>query len=246
MTGAGELRRDADAYELAGDLARRQAEQQSSLSPRRASWDGTWRMAVAVTAGPRPAAVRTDLRRALGRARLAEWREGVWIRPRNLEMIEDARCAWLDVRPDADPAALAAALFAPEAWSRDGAWCGRTVGDCDRVARGRPGACHRPRLRGRCSRVAARARRSPAAGRAPPARLARRRAASGLRGVRAAVPLGRARLVPLAAVRVSHAAPAASSRRSSYSRRAAAITVPFDAAHSVRAGADRAPTVQGR
>ena len=70
MTAAGELRHDADAYELAGDLARRQEEQQSSLAPRRTGWDGTWRMAVAVADGQHPAAVRTRAaRRALGAAR---------------------------------------------------------------------------------------------------------------------------------------------------------------------------------
>ncbi len=119
MTAAGELRRDGDAYELSGGLARRQEEQRTSLRPQLERWDGTWRMAVAVATGPRPAAVRADLRVALRRSRLAEWREGVWIRPRNVEMIEDPRCSWLDARPDDDPAALAAALFAPARWRRE-------------------------------------------------------------------------------------------------------------------------------
>lgn len=118
MTAAGELRHEAGTYELTGALARRQAEQQSSLRPQLGRWDGTWRMAVALTAGARPAAVRADVRVALHRARLAEWREGVWLRPRNLELVEDARCAWLDARPDDDDAALAATLFAPGAWAR--------------------------------------------------------------------------------------------------------------------------------
>jgi phenylacetic acid degradation operon negative regulatory protein len=118
MTAADELRRDDDAYELTGSLARRQAEQESSLRPRVGPWNGTWRMAVALTGGARPASVRADVRVALQRARLAEWRDGVWLRPRNVDVVEDPRCAWLDVRPDDDPTALAAALFAPEAWAR--------------------------------------------------------------------------------------------------------------------------------
>ena len=65
----------------------------------------------------RPAAVRADVRTALARARLAEWREGVWIRPANLGTDEDPRCAWLDVRPDDDAVALAEQLFAPVEWS---------------------------------------------------------------------------------------------------------------------------------
>jgi phenylacetic acid degradation operon negative regulatory protein len=66
----------------------------------------------------RPAPVRADTRAALRRARFAEWREGVWIRPDNLDRVEDPRCAWLDVRPDDDPVALASELFAPSRWSR--------------------------------------------------------------------------------------------------------------------------------
>lgn len=119
MTAAGELRRDGDGYELSGRLARRQEEQRASLRPELDRWDGTWRMAVAVARGPRPAAVRADLRVVLRRSRLAEWREGVWIRPRNLEVVEDPRCAWLDARPDDDPVALAAALFGVARWRRE-------------------------------------------------------------------------------------------------------------------------------
>ena len=119
MTAAGELLRDAAGrYELVGGLARRQQEQESSLDARPARWNGFWRMAVAVGEA-RPAGVRADVRAALKRARLAEWREGVWIRPANLtDLVEDARCAWLDAVPDDDPVALATALFAPQRWSR--------------------------------------------------------------------------------------------------------------------------------
>lgn len=116
MTAAGELRRAGSAYELVGGLARRQREQEASLTPHRRRWTGTWRMAV-VVGEARPAAVRADVRAALVRARLAEWREGVWIRPANLDTDEDPRGAWLDVRPDDDPVELAARLFAPGDWS---------------------------------------------------------------------------------------------------------------------------------
>ncbi len=58
------------------------------------------------------------MRAAFRRARLAEWREGVWLRPDNLELVEDPRAAWLDVRPDDDPVALANRLFAPDRWNR--------------------------------------------------------------------------------------------------------------------------------
>jgi phenylacetic acid degradation operon negative regulatory protein len=75
-------------------------------------------MAIAIGRDARPAPVRAEMRATLRRARLAEWREGVWIRPDNLEVIEDPRGAWLDARPDADPVALAARLFHPAQWSR--------------------------------------------------------------------------------------------------------------------------------
>ena len=118
MTQAGELVRDDRGYEIVGGLAQRQDEQQSRLESYPARWNGRWRMAVAV-GDARPAAVRSDVRVALRRAGLAEWREGVWIRPANLpDLAEDPRCSWLDVTPDDDPVVLANRLFAPSAWSR--------------------------------------------------------------------------------------------------------------------------------
>lgn len=117
MTAAGELERnEAGDYVLVGSLARRQREQQASLMAQPARWDGTWRMAIAVGEA-RPAGVRADVRLSLKRSRLAEWREGVWIRPANVpDLVEDPRCAWLDARPDGDPAGLADALFSPRRW----------------------------------------------------------------------------------------------------------------------------------
>ena len=118
MTAAGELVRGEHGYELVGGLARRQVEQESSLDARTLRWRGEWRMAV-VVGEARPAQVRSDLRVALRRARMAEWREGVWLRPANLaDLVEDPRCAWLDVRPEHDAEELAAQLFDPSAWGR--------------------------------------------------------------------------------------------------------------------------------
>jgi phenylacetic acid degradation operon negative regulatory protein len=120
MTAASELRRDGDRYELVGNLARRREEQEAALVPDRRPWDGGWRMAVAVGSA-RAAPVRAEMRTAFRRARLAEWREGVWLRPDNVEILEDPRAAWVDARPDGDPVALAAGLFGPAEWNRDAA-----------------------------------------------------------------------------------------------------------------------------
>lgn len=118
MTTAGELVRDERGYELVGALAQRQREQESRLGAYPSRWNGRWRMAIAIGEA-RPAAVRSDVRVALRRVGLAEWREGVWIRPANLvDLAEDPRCAWLDAIPDGDPIALANQLFAPAQWSR--------------------------------------------------------------------------------------------------------------------------------
>jgi phenylacetic acid degradation operon negative regulatory protein len=116
MTNAGELRRESDRYELVGDLARRRDEQEAALTPEVRPWSGMWRVAVAVGTA-RAAPVRAEMRQAFRRARLAEWREGVWLRPDNVELIEDPRAAWLDARPDDDPVALATRLFAPDRWN---------------------------------------------------------------------------------------------------------------------------------
>ena len=85
-------------------------------SPRAAARGGGRGGAAVVVADARPAPMRTETRAALRRARLAEWREGVWLRPDNIDLDESPHCEWLDARPDADPVALAARLFAPARW----------------------------------------------------------------------------------------------------------------------------------
>ena len=128
MVRAGELTRSGTDYELSGRLAGRQVEQEASLAPRVRAWRGHWRMAV-VAGDRRSASERADLRERLRRSRLAEWREGVWLRPDNLgDVVEDARCAWVDARPEGDPVVLAGRLFAPEAWS---ARARRLLGELD-------------------------------------------------------------------------------------------------------------------
>jgi phenylacetic acid degradation operon negative regulatory protein len=108
-------------YRLAGRLARRQARQERSLAPRVRSWRGEWRVAL-VAANRRDASTRAGLRASMRRLHFAERREGVWMRPDNLDVdiaaaVRD-QMEWLRARPDADPVALAARLFHPERWAR--------------------------------------------------------------------------------------------------------------------------------
>jgi phenylacetic acid degradation operon negative regulatory protein len=84
MVAAGEATTDGTGrYRLAGHLRERQARQSASRSGATSLYGGQWWMAVVTTTGS-TAEVRVGRRRALVYARLAELREGVWMRPDNL------------------------------------------------------------------------------------------------------------------------------------------------------------------
>ena len=84
MVASGEASSDGGGrYRLAGHLAARQSRQSASRAGATASYDGEWWLAV-VTATGRSADVRGARRRTLAYGRLAELREGVWMRPANL------------------------------------------------------------------------------------------------------------------------------------------------------------------
>ncbi len=121
MTAKGELTATDGVYRLAGRLAGRQVRQETSLVPQTRAWDGEWRVAV-VVATRRNASTRAALREAMRRLHYAERREGVWLRPDNLEhSVPDAirrQCEWLAARPEDDPVTLADRLFHPRQWAR--------------------------------------------------------------------------------------------------------------------------------
>jgi phenylacetic acid degradation operon negative regulatory protein len=85
-------------------------------------------MAVVVAAG-RSSVDRAELRAAMTALRLSELREGVWLRPDNLDperlpsarAVADAQCRWFDTRPKDD----AAARLVSELWNLAG-WARRT------------------------------------------------------------------------------------------------------------------------
>lgn len=120
MVAAGDLVRDGGRYALSDRLAQRQAR---TDSPATVPWDGTWETAIVTTSG-RSAGDRAELRTEMTRLRLAELREGVWMRPANLDRALPATVRQVTTgftaRPDGDPVDLARTLWDLPEWSRRG------------------------------------------------------------------------------------------------------------------------------
>lgn len=124
MAAAGEVTQiGGGRYELAGDLLERQRSQIESRAAATSVWSGEWEMWV-VANGARGSSDRAALRVAARRHKLAEMREGVWLRPDNLDprrfpdarSVLSAQAAHMTARPDADDR-LAAQLWDLDAWS---------------------------------------------------------------------------------------------------------------------------------
>jgi len=120
MVAAGEATTDGEGiYRLAGHLLDRRSRQTASRAGRTATYSGQWQVAVITTSGS-TAEVRLSRRRALAFARLAELREGVWMRPDNLgtplpaAVVDDV--AGMSARP-ADPLGLVDRLWDLATWS---------------------------------------------------------------------------------------------------------------------------------
>jgi phenylacetic acid degradation operon negative regulatory protein len=137
MVADGDVIQDDGAYRLTGRLLERHERQDDSRAPHTRPWGGAWEMAV-VTASGRPAAERAALRRGLGELHLAELREGVWVRPDNLERswtepVRD-RCLRVEARFDeSDAKDLVDTLWDVPAWA-ERAW--RLEDALDRAATG--------------------------------------------------------------------------------------------------------------
>jgi phenylacetic acid degradation operon negative regulatory protein len=121
MVAAGEATSDGAArYRLAGHLAARQTRQSASRAGITADYDGSWWLAVVTTTGS-TAEVRGARRRALGYARLAELREGVWMRPANVAVpLPDSLDADVQLMTAVPPDAglLAGRLWDLSGWAR--------------------------------------------------------------------------------------------------------------------------------
>ena len=122
MVGAGDLIRSADGYRLSDRLLARQRRQDDAIDPRVQPWSGEW-ITLVVTSVGKDARTRAALRTTLHDKRFGELREGVWMRPDNIdaepgpELTAQARI--LRAR-DNDPAELAAQLWDLPAWAQTG------------------------------------------------------------------------------------------------------------------------------
>jgi phenylacetic acid degradation operon negative regulatory protein len=123
MRDAGEVVVDDGWYALASSrLLARQARQSASRQARTGPWrDRRWVQAVVGgTRGRRAAADRAAVRAALRGARLAELREGVWLRPDNLggrPEVGGEGIRWFHAVPEGDPVELAARLWDLDGWA---------------------------------------------------------------------------------------------------------------------------------
>ena len=122
MVGASDLVRSDDGYRLSDRLLARQRRQDEALHPVTRDWDGTWITAV-VTAVGTDARARATLRTALQDSRFGELREGVWMRPDNLDGdipdLARGRVRVLRTRDD-NPAELARQLWDLPGWAKTG------------------------------------------------------------------------------------------------------------------------------
>jgi phenylacetic acid degradation operon negative regulatory protein len=122
MVSAGDLVRSADGYRLADRLLARQRRQDDAMRPQLRPWRGYWTTLIVTSIGT-DARTRAALRTTLHHKRFGELREGVWMRPDNLELDlvdEDrARVRIMQARDD-EPAELAGQLWDLPSWARTG------------------------------------------------------------------------------------------------------------------------------
>jgi phenylacetic acid degradation operon negative regulatory protein len=141
MVTNGELASDDGTYALAGGLLerRQRVDDASRIDDQAAApWDGTWELAV-VSLERRSAADRLALRRAATALHLAELREGVWIRPDNLDRdrlptlrtVLDRQCVHFHNAATGIPADTVRSLFNLDDWATDAHRL--TVAVCDEL-----------------------------------------------------------------------------------------------------------------
>ncbi|MFY1621414.1 PaaX family transcriptional regulator C-terminal domain-containing protein [Micromonospora sp. WMMD736] len=122
MVSGGDLVRSEGGYRLSDRLLARQRRQDDAINPRLHDWGGDWTTLVITSLGVQ-ARTRTNVRNTLQYNRFAELREGIWLRPDNLDLelpTEVTRLGRVLSARDADPGALAAQLWDLPGWAREG------------------------------------------------------------------------------------------------------------------------------
>jgi phenylacetic acid degradation operon negative regulatory protein len=122
LVAAGDLVRSAAGYGLSDRLLERQRRQDEALNPRVRQWDGDW-LAVVITSIGCDARTRAALRSGLSERRFAELREGIWMRPDNIDVDLGeglgAHTRLLTAR-DEQPGELAGTLWDLAGWAAAG------------------------------------------------------------------------------------------------------------------------------
>ncbi|MGV0741136.1 PaaX family transcriptional regulator C-terminal domain-containing protein [Mycolicibacterium sp. XJ870] len=120
MVSAGDLVRSEDGYRLSDRLLGRQRRQDDAIDPKLRADNGDW-LTLVITSVGTDARTRASVRNTLQQYRFAELREGVWMRPDNLDQILPREIAdrvrVLHTRDD-DPAELAGRLWDLPGWAR--------------------------------------------------------------------------------------------------------------------------------
>lgn len=122
MVSAGDLVRSEDGYRLSERLLVRQRRQDDAINPALRTWDGTWTTLVITSVGT-DARTRAALRTTLQHNRFGELREGVWLRPDNLDTVlpGEVRQKGRELRcRDDHPVELATRLWDLPGWARVG------------------------------------------------------------------------------------------------------------------------------
>ncbi len=122
MAANGELSTSNGRYRLISEsLLQRQTRQQRSLRGVTPPWDGSWLIAIIVS--PTATAFERGTRRiTLTRARFGERRDGVWMRPNNLDRLAfgielgPTEIEFFSAIPQGDPKRLAGELWDLDAW----------------------------------------------------------------------------------------------------------------------------------
>lgn len=130
MVSAGDLVRSEDGYRLSDRLLTRQRRQDDAIDPPLRDHAGQW-LTLVITSVGTDARTRASLRNTLQQYRFGELREGVWMRPDNLDQVlpqEITGRVRILHSSDGDPAGLAATLWDLPGWRRTGE---RLLGEMD-------------------------------------------------------------------------------------------------------------------